>query len=80
VYAEWRQKAIEKSFAQITEAVRNQYVIGYNSREEFLDGKYRKIEVKVLRPNLSVIAKDGYYPTPEDATRPLAPAPASAKP
>ena len=73
VYADFRQKAIENSFAQITEAVRNQYVIGYNSRESFLDGKFRKIEVKVMRPNLNVIAKSGYYPTPGDGPAPVAP-------
>lgn len=73
VYADYRQKAIENSFAQITEAVRNQYVIGYNSRESFLDGKFRRVEVKVMRPNLNVIAKSGYYPTPGDAPPPLAP-------
>ena len=73
VYADYRQKAIENSFAQITEAVRNQYVIGYNSRESFLDEKFRKIEVKVMRPNLNVIAKSGYYPTPGDAPAPVTP-------
>ena len=73
VYADFRQKAIEKSFAQITEAVRNQYVIGYNSRESFLDEKFRKIEVKVMKPNLNVIAKSGYYPTPGDGPAPVAP-------
>jgi hypothetical protein len=28
-----------------------------------IDGKYRKVDVRVLRPSLTVIAKDGYYPT-----------------
>ncbi len=73
IYADYRQKAIENSFAQITEAVRTQYVIGYNSRESFLDGKFRRIEVKVMRRNLNVIAKSGYYPTPGDAPPPAAP-------
>ena len=73
IYADYRQKAIENSFAQITEAVRTQYVIGYNSRESFLDGKFRRIEVKVMRPNLNVIAKSGYYPTPGDGPAPVAP-------
>ncbi len=73
VYADFRQKAIERSFAQITEAVRNQYVIGYNSRESFLDEKFRKIEVKVMKPNLNVIAKSGYYPSPGDGPAPVAP-------
>jgi VWFA-related protein len=61
-YAEFRTPAIAKSFAKITEQVRTQYTIGYYSREPALDGKFRKLEVKVLRPGLTVIAKDGYYP------------------
>ena len=73
IYADYRQKAIENSFAQITEAVRTQYVIGYNSRESFLDSKFRRIEVKVMRPNLNVIAKSGYYPSADDANRPAVP-------
>jgi len=60
---EFRQRGIEASFAKITEEVRNQYTVGYYTREPFIDGKYRKLEVKVLRPGLTVIAKDGYYPT-----------------
>ncbi len=59
---EFRQRGIEQSFARITEEVRTQYTIGYNSHEPFIDGKYRTIEVRVLRPNLTVIAKKGYFP------------------
>jgi VWFA-related protein len=64
---EFRQKGIESSFAKITEQVRTQYTVGYNSHESFIDGKYRTIEVKVLRPNLTVIAKKGYYPAAADS-------------
>lgn len=67
--AEFRQRGIEDSFAKIAEEVRTQYTIGYYTHEPFIDGKYRSLEVKVLRPNLTVIAKAGYYPTAED-TRP----------
>ena len=63
---EFRQKGIEASFARISEQVRNQYTIGYYSHDPFIDGKFRKVEVKVLRPNLTVVAKDGYYPTAQD--------------
>jgi VWFA-related protein len=63
---EFRQKGIENSFAKIAEEVRTQYTIGYYTHEPFIDGKYRTLEVKVMRPNLTVIAKKGYYPTAED--------------
>ncbi len=62
---------LKKSFAKITEEVRNQYTIGYYTREPFIDGKYRNVEVKVLRPNLSVLAKKGYWPTAQDAKPPV---------
>lgn len=72
--AEFRQKGIEQSFARITEEVRTQYTVGYYSHEPFIDGKYRGIEVKVLRPNLTVIAKKGYFPTAADSRPSVAPA------
>ena len=34
-----------------------------------LDGKYPLIDVRVLRPNLDVVAKKGYYPTATNLSR-----------
>jgi VWFA-related protein len=68
--AQFRQKGIEQSFAKITEEVRTQYTVGYYTHQPFIDGKFRSLEVKVLRPDLQVIAKKGYYPTASDAVRP----------
>ncbi|MEO6803906.1 MAG: VWA domain-containing protein [Granulicella sp.] len=65
--AESRTPGIVRSFSKIAEQVRTQYTVGYYTHEPFIDGKYRKLEVKVLRPNLDVIAKQGYYPTASDA-------------
>jgi VWFA-related protein len=64
--AEFRQRGIETSFAKIAEQVRTQYTVGYYTHEPFIDGKYRSLEVKVMRPNLQVSAKSGYYPTASD--------------
>lgn len=61
--AELSTNAIERSFTRISEQVRDQYTLGYNSHISLLDSRYRKIEVRVLRPNLNVISKQGYYPT-----------------
>jgi VWFA-related protein len=61
---EFRQGGIEKSFQKIALQARYQYTLGYYSRESALDEKYRRIQVDVMRPNLTVIAKPGYYPTP----------------
>jgi VWFA-related protein len=57
---------IEKSYAKIADEARNQYTLGYLSHESIYDGKYRKIDVRVNRPNLQVIAKPGYYPSAQD--------------
>lgn len=61
--AEISRNAIERSFAKIAGQVRNQYTLGYNSHISTLDSRFRKIEVRVLLPNVQVIAKQGYYPT-----------------
>jgi VWFA-related protein len=63
--SEFRTPDIERSFAKIAEQVRTQYTVGFYSREPITDGKFRTLEVRVLRPNLDVIAKKGYYPTPQ---------------
>jgi VWFA-related protein len=76
---EYRQKGIETSFAKVTTEVRTQYVVGYYTHEPFVDGKYRPVEVKVLRPNLTVIAKKGYWPTAEAAPQSITPVAPMAK-
>lgn len=77
--AEWRQKGIETSFAKIAEEVRTQYTIGYYTHEPFIDGKFRALDVRVLKPNLQVIAKKGYYPTAQDI-KPSVAVPVTAAP
>ena len=62
---EFRPRGIEDSFAKLAEQVRTQYTVGYYSHEPFIDGKFRSVDVRVLRPSLDVIAKKGYYPTAE---------------
>lgn len=61
--SEYRTPGIEKSFARITEEVRTQYTVGYYTHEPFIDGKFRKTEVRVMRPNLNVISREGYFPS-----------------
>jgi len=73
---EFSIKGIESSFAKITELVRTQYTAGYYTHEPFIDGKFRKVEVRILRPNLNVISKEGYFPSAMEATHP-APSPAA---
>ncbi len=58
---------IERSYAKIAEEARTQYTLGYYTHQPFIDGKFRKIDVRVDRPALEVIAKTGYYPNARDA-------------
>ena len=71
----FRTPTIETSFQKITEEVRTMYTVGYYSREPFLDGRYRTLEVRVLNhgDKLNIIAKPGYFPT-ASATTPAPPA------
>src|SRR5579875_32702 len=52
---EFRPRGIQDSFAKLAEQVRTQYTIGYYSHEPFIDGKYRSVDVRVMRPGLDVI-------------------------
>jgi VWFA-related protein len=58
---------IEKSYQEIATEARNQYTLGYITHEPFIDGKFRKIDVRVERPGLDVTAKNGYYPNATDS-------------
>jgi VWFA-related protein len=67
--SEGNLNGIEKSYAKIAEEARNQYTLGYYSHQPLIDGKFRKIEVRVDRPanEVEVIAKTGYFPSGQDA-------------
>jgi len=67
--SEFRPKGIEESFSKITAEVRGQYTIGYYTHESPFNESYRKTEVRVLRPGLTIIAPDGYYPSAADNAR-----------
>lgn len=65
---EFRQGGIERSFSKITEQARTQYTLGFYSHEPIYDEKYRSLEVRVMRPGLTIYSKPGYYPTPRNST------------
>jgi VWFA-related protein len=71
-FAEFDRQAIERSYAKITDAARNQYTMVYYARAT-ASSAYRAIEVRVHRSNVVVTAKAGYYPLPpQPAQRPAA--------
>ena len=65
-YAEGGVNGIERSYAKIADEARDQYTLGYLSHESIYDDKFRNIEVRVDRPNVTVINKRGYYPSAQD--------------
>jgi hypothetical protein len=73
---EFRPTGIQNSFASITNEVRAQYTVGYYTHESPFNESYRKTEVRVLKPGLTIICRDGYYPSAADNTR-ARPVPAS---
>ncbi len=52
---------LREAFAGTVEELRRQYTLTYESTNEKLDGKWRAIEVRVVRPGLNVRARQGYY-------------------
>ena len=73
---------ISIGMGRIAERLSSYYLLGYYSSNTANDGKYRKIEVKVARPRVSVSARPGYLapPPPEVVARLKAEAAAVAGP
>jgi Ca-activated chloride channel family protein len=48
-------------YTQIANELSNQYIVGYLSSNARADGAWRRIAVRVLRPNLQARTRAGYY-------------------
>ena len=48
-------------YGQISDELSSQYTIGYTPRNPRRDGSWRRIVVRVTRPNLTARAKQGYF-------------------
>jgi len=59
-FAVVNQNDLAANFERVVADNSAYYLLGYYSTNERRDGKYRKIEVKVARPGLSVRARKGY--------------------
>jgi VWFA-related protein len=77
--SDFRTAAIEKSFSKVAMEARTRYTVGWTTHEPFLDGKYRKLEIKVLKPDLTVLAPQGYWPWAREVRQTTA-APAAPRP
>jgi VWFA-related protein len=58
-------KNIDQAFDQLSEELRSQYTIGYYPTNPKRDGTYRKIKVDIQQPDMSALARRGYY-APQD--------------
>jgi VWFA-related protein len=67
--SEFSENGIQRSFQELASLARTQYTLGYYSHLPVMDGRYRVLDVRVLRPNLDVVAKKGYYPTATNQSR-----------
>ena len=61
--SEFDRQGIEQAYAKIADTARNQYTLGYTTQAT-KSSAFRTIDVRVLRPNVNVFAKTGYYPLP----------------
>jgi Ca-activated chloride channel family protein len=57
-------KEIEEAYARILEQIRAQYTVGYLSTNPARDGRWRKVEIRVRRPDLKdarLQSRNGYF-------------------
>jgi VWFA-related protein len=52
---------LRQGFDRIEEDLHNYYLLGYSPTNDVYDGRFRKIEVKVNRPGLTIAARKGYF-------------------
>jgi Ca-activated chloride channel homolog len=56
---------VEGIAREVAHDIRNQYVLGYISSNQALDGSFRRIRVVVNAPGALVRTRSGYYSTPD---------------
>ena len=61
IFPGFSRDAIETTYARTLGDARNQYTLGYLTHST-PSSTHREIEVRISRPDLSVTAKEGYYP------------------
>src|SRR4029079_18310716 len=65
------QNDFRNAFSRILEDNSSYYVLGYYPTNEKLDGRFRNVQVKVLKPGLKIRARKGYAaPVPAKKEKP----------
>lgn len=54
-------KEIEAAYDKIVAQIRAQYSLGYASSNQKMDGEWRKVEIKVKRPDVRIQSRKGYF-------------------
>ena len=54
-------KELDRTFSSLAEQLRTQYVLGFFSTNEKRDGSFRKLTVRIKKPDYSARARTGYY-------------------
>lgn len=60
-YGGMSRENLEELYARVSEQARNQYTLGYSGAHTDRTKPYHNIEVRVKRPGLTLLARDGYY-------------------
>jgi VWFA-related protein len=61
VYYGLKSRAMEELYSRVTEEARNQYTLAYNPTGTDRGLEYHSIEVRVERPGLNILTREGYY-------------------
>jgi VWFA-related protein len=62
---------LREGFDRIRDDLRNYYLLGYTSTNDTFDGRFRRIEVKVNRPGVTVAARKGYFAVRDTGGMPI---------
>ena len=60
-YGGMSRENLEELYARVSEQARNQYTLAYSGAHTDRSKLYHTIEVRVKRPGLSLLTRDGYY-------------------
>ena len=55
---------LRKPMRQIAEDISSYYAISYSPTAQELDGKFRRLSIKLARPDVKVISRSGYFAVP----------------
>jgi VWFA-related protein len=61
VYYAAKRNTLEELYSRVTEQARNQYTLAYSPQGNDKGADYHTVEVRVRRPGLNIITRQGYY-------------------